>query len=226
MKKASQYFSGEHKKAIEEAIARAEQQTSGEIVPVVASVSGRYDRAEDIFGLLFAMLVLSTVWIMTQQVVPAEGQWLDEVKTAITLPWALLAMLLGFIAGATVATFFPALRLPFVAKQEMQEEVERSAAEAFHRFRIRGTQASTGVLIYVSLYERQVRVIGDAAISEKLAQSQWDEVCSLVVAGMKSGEPAKGLEDAIAQCGSLLAEHFPTQADDQNELPNTLHLID
>ena len=108
----------------------------------------------------------------------------------------------------------------------MREEVGRKALEAFHQFRIRGTQGATGVLIYVSLYEHNVRVLGDEAISEKLKQQDWDDVCNLVVEGMKSKQPAEKLVEAIEICGQLLAEHFPIEEDDQNELPNKLQLID
>lgn len=226
MKKASNYFSDENKKIIEDAIARAESKTSGEIVPVVASVSGRYDRSEDIFGVLFSLILLTTAWLTTQEITPIAGQWESEVKTVITLPWALAIIFLGFIVGAILASFFPVLRLIFISKKEMREEVGRKALEAFHQFRIRGTQGATGVLIYVSLYEHNVRVLGDEAISEKLKQQDWDDVCNLVVEGMKSKQPAEKLVEAIEICGQLLAEHFPIEEDDQNELPNKLQLID
>ncbi len=226
MKKASNYFSDEDKKIIEDAIARAESNTSGEIVPVVASVSGRYDRSEDIFGVLFSLILLTIAWLYTQEITPIDGQWESEVKTVITLPWALAIIFLGFIVGAILASFFPVLRLIFISKKEMREEVGRKALEAFHQFRIRGTQGATGVLIYVSLYEHNVRVLGDEAISEKLKQQDWDDVCNLVVEGMKSKQPAEKLVEAIEICGQLLAEHFPIEEDDQNELPNKLQLID
>ena len=73
----------------------------------------------------------------------------------------------------------------------MNEEVERGAAEAFHRFRVRTTNEGTGVLIYVSLFEHRVRVIGDDAISRKLGQSDWKEIRDLITNGMRSGRPAE-----------------------------------
>ena len=225
MKKASKYFSDDKKKLIENAIAHAESNTSGEIVPVVASVSGRYDRAEDVFGILFSMLLLTITWLYTQETNPIEGQWGSEIITLITLPWSLAIIFFGFIVGAALATLFPVLRLIFISKKEMQEEVERKAQEAFHQFRIRGTQGATGVLIYVSLYEHSVRVLGDEAISTKLKQENWDEVCDLVVEGMKSRQPVERLIEAIELCGQLLSEHFPIAENDRNELPNKLQFI-
>jgi putative membrane protein len=226
MKKASNYFSDENKKLIEEAIERAESYTRGEIVPVVASVSGRYDRSEDIFGVIFSLILLTIAWLTTQEVIPISGQWETEVTTFITLPWAVGIIFLGFIMGAILASFFSALRLIFISKKEMQEAVHRKAQEAFHHFRIRGTQGAKGVLINVSLYEHSVRVLGDEAISEKLTQQDWEVVCNLVVEGMKSKQPVDKLVEAIELCGQLLAQHFPIEEGDQNELPNKLQLLD
>ncbi|HFD13553.1 MAG TPA: hypothetical protein ENJ32_13960, partial [Crenotrichaceae bacterium] len=199
--------------------------TSGEIVPVVATASGRYDRAEDIVGLLFAMILLSIAWLSTQESIAINGQW-EGIKTAtLSLPLALIVIFTGFVTGTMLAGYFPVLRLPFISKKEMQEEVQIKAAQTFQLLRLRNTQAATGVLIYVSLYERMVSIIGDDAISEKLSQDDWDQVCAIVVNGMKSGKPHTALEEAVAQCGKLLSQHFPRQDNDENELPNKLHLV-
>ncbi len=225
MKKATKYFSNVAIQSIEDAIAQAEQNTSGEIVPVVATASGRYDRAEDIVGLLFAMILLSIAWLSTQESIAINGQW-EGIKTAtLSLPLALIVIFTGFVTGTMLAGYFPVLRLPFISKKEMQEEVQIKAAQTFQLLRLRNTQAATGVLIYVSLYERMVSIIGDDAISEKLSQDDWDQVCAIVVNGMKSGKPHTALEEAVAQCGKLLSQHFPRQDNDENELPNKLHLV-
>ncbi len=81
-------------------------------------------------------------------------------------------------------------------------------------------------MIYISLYERMVRVVGDDAISEKLGQEDWEDVCQSVLSGMKSGNAATALNEAILKCGVLLSQHFPNDPDDQNELANELKIID
>jgi uncharacterized membrane protein len=71
-----------------------------------------------------------------------------------------------------------------------------------------------------------VRVVGDDAIEAKLTPQDWQAVCDLVVAGMKTGQAAEGLEGGIRKAGELLSRHFPIRPDDVDELPNTLVLID
>lgn len=226
MKRASQFFSEDERKMINQSVEEAESNTSGEIVPVVATASGRYDRAEDLFGLLFAMTLLVICWVFFQKIRPIEGDWTSGQTLTLGLIPILFIVGGGFVLGAVLATYFPFLRLPFITAQEMREEVERRAAEAFHHFRVRKTTASTGILIYVSLYERMVRVLGDDAINEKLEQKDWDEVCRLIVEGIRSKRAADGLRHAILKCGELLSSHFPIQPDDVNELSNELRIID
>ena len=225
MKKASAWFTESDRKALAEDIARAESATTGEIVPVVATTSGNYDRAEDLFGLVFALISLSVYWLL-RGVAPFGSKWSSGPAEGLSLPVVLSIVVVASIVGAVLATAIPSLRTPFIPKSEMGKEVERRAAEAFHRFRIRNTAGATGVLIYVSLFEHAVRVFGDNAINEKVDQKTWQEICDLVVDGIRKGEPAGGLSAGILRCGEVLARHFPIDPGDKNELVNTLHLID
>jgi putative membrane protein len=226
MKRASRFFSDADQASISEAIAAAEGRTSGEIVPVVATDSGRYDRAEDLFGAVVALVALIASWILFQGVRPVEGDWASGQTIVLGLLPLVLIVAVGFALGALLSTRLPVLKLAFLSGREMQDEVERSASEAFYRFRVRRTAGGTGVLIYISLFERMVRVMGDEAIAEKLDQGAWDEVRDLVIDGLRNGRPTEGLQQAIALCGDRLAEHFPIQPDDVNELTNELRIID
>ena len=226
MRRASKYFTETERDSIAAAVRDAETKTSGEIVPVLATASGRYDRAEDLFGLAFAIAVLVVCWILFQEVRPVEGDWASGQRLALGLIPVLLIVFVGFSLGAALSTWLPGLKLPFLTRREMEAEVERSAAEAFQRFRLRGTAASTGVLIYVSLFEHTVQVIGDDAIASKLSQDDWREVRDMVIEGIRSRRPADGFRQAISRCGELLARHFPVEPGDVNELTNELRIVD
>ena len=224
MNKASSLFTDEDKAAVEKAIAAAEKMTSAEIVPVVATASGRYDRAEDIFGFVLSLIALSLYWLLVQ---PSVGTSWSTDGTGQPLLWPVLIILIvAFVIGASMATVLPSLRLPFISKQEMQEEVERRARETFQRQRIRATDNSNGVLIYLSLYEHMVHVVGDDAVNEHISGSDWQQVTEIIVQAMKSNQPTEGLVEAIAHSGRMLKEYFPYHENDRNELANGLGLID
>jgi len=226
MTPASKFFSEEERKTIASAVAEAERRTSGEIVPVVATASGRYDRAEDLFGLVVALLALALSWNFLQDIRPVAGDWASGQTLTLGLVPLLLIVGGGFVLGTVAATAWPVLRLPFILKGEIRQEVARSAAEAFRQFRVRKTAAGTGILIYVSLYERVVQVLGDDAIGEKLRQEDWDAVRDLVIEGLRTKRAAEGLARAIGKCGELLNRHFPSRPGDINEIPNELRTID
>ena len=226
MKTASQTFTEESRMKIRDAVAFAEKKTSGEIVPVAATASGRYDRAEDIFGFLVAIVTLGAAWLLFGADVPAGDFDQPFMTTRLSLPVALILLVVSFSAGAALATWFPWLRLPFITKTEMTMEVERAAAAAFHSLRVSGAKSRTGVLIYVSLYERMVRVIADEAIANQVDQSVWEEVVRLVVNGMVMDSPAEGFAAAIHKSGEILSGPFPRPADDVDEISNELRLLD
>lgn len=224
MKTASAIFSAEDKRAVEAAVAEAERMTAGEIVVVVATISGRYDRAEDLFGLLFGLIALSVAWLLFQDV--TQAAWSATPTPVLGLPATAGILIGGFVIGAALATRFPTLRLPFIARAEMVEEVERRSLEFFQRQRIRNTSGNTGVLIYVSLYEHVVKVIGDDGVAVQFSIDSLEDICSLVVDGLRQGRPADGLCRAVKKTGELLAPHLPPAVGSTNEIANQLILID
>jgi len=226
MKSASQIFTKEEITNIETTIAEVEKQTSGEVVPVIATSSGRYDRAEDLFGFLLSLVVLGISWMWFQDINTSINTWTHNSVFNLNLFTMITILIISFFIGMGLASHFPLLRLPLISTQEMQEEVEGSARETFQRLKIRNTNNAAGILIYVSLYEHRVHIIGDDTISAKLSQSDWQAVCDTIISGFKNNTPAQGLHDGILTCGELLSLHFPITPDDKNELANTLHFID
>ncbi|MHC4547132.1 MAG: TPM domain-containing protein [Planctomycetota bacterium] len=226
MQRAGDMFDAGQRERISRAVAVAERGTAGEIVPVVATASGRYDRAEDLCGLTVALLALIAVWLGFQEVRTEERGWAPSLVPAVGLVTVLLVVAIGFVLGAALAGRLPLLRRAFLREREMREEVERAAAAAFQQFRVRRTAAATGIVLYVSLYERMVRVVGDDAIAAKLGRADWEGVRDRVLAGLREGQAAEGLVAGIEAAGELLRRHFPVAADDEDELHNELRILD
>lgn len=226
MKKATSLLTDDEIRSIEAAIADVEKNTSAEVVPVIASASGRYDRAEDLFGFLFSLIVLGCTWGWIQGLAPVVDTWGASTASRLPMAVALAVLVVSFFMGMSLASHFPVLRLPLITKREMQEEVERRARETFQQLKIRKTEDATGVLIYVSLYEHMVHVVGDDTINAKLTGEDWQALCDTIISGFRRGKPEEGMRKGILRCGELLASHFPVAPDDANELVDTLYLID
>lgn len=120
---ATEFFTKPEVAAIEAAVTAAESTTTAEIVPVVATVSGRYDRAESTFGLLFALGCLLIFWLFFQDIQPVQANWAPGYELRIDLIAILLIVVVGYIAGLLLANYVPVLRRPFVGQGEMAAEV-------------------------------------------------------------------------------------------------------
>lgn len=224
MKQASQLFSDEQRKQIDRAVAEAEGKTSAEILPVVATSSGRYDRPEDIAGLWLAMIaVVAAMQLPTAQI--ESGSWggpAGWVRPLIVVA----AGVVGFFAGAVIAARVGWLRRLFTPGQQMRDEVAARARAVFFDGRVHHTSGRTGLLVYVSLYERMAVILADQSVLEKLGQESLDALCGKLTQSLRQGNPTEAICRTIAAAGERLAPVLPRADDDINELPDALITLD
>jgi putative membrane protein len=193
------------KTRIAEAIRVAEAKTSGEIFCVVAHQSSDYRLVPLAWAAALALLV------------PAPMIYLTLWPASIIY----LVQLVAFIAAA-LALSLPAVRFHIVPRRTQHERAHTEALRQFFAQGLHQTEKRTGVLIFASLAERYAEIVADAGINAKVTPQVWDQAIAALVAGMKEGRPGDGFVAAIAQCGAVLAEHFPPGALDRDELPNRL----
>jgi uncharacterized membrane protein len=98
----------------------------------------------------------------------------------------------------------------------------RAAVQAFEGLGMTKTRERNGVLFFVSVRDRRVAVIGDAAIHVRVPEDFWAGVVRAIETRFAEGRFADGLVEGIAAAGEKLAEHFPPRAGDVNELPDSL----
>jgi putative membrane protein len=195
---------------IADAIQKAEAQTSGEIVPMLVRRSSAVGHVP--FLLAFIMLPLLFVAHLE------SSRFLGFTpQPAWLLAEACLAILLGELLAR-----LPLAQRWCVPKHDRAAAVENRALVEFHLAGLDKTSGATGVLIFISLMERQVVVLADKGIASKLPMDTWKDVVDLTLAGIKQGGLGQGLSQAILRCGELLKPHFPIKPDDVNELENKL----
>ncbi len=100
-------------------------------------------------------------------------------------------------------------------------EVKR-AEKVFTSLKMHETKERNGVLIYVSVFNRKIAVVGDIGIHQKLGDEFWQKVVNELIKKFKANDKAKALLDCIRECGEQLAKFFPRKEDDTNELSNTI----
>jgi putative membrane protein len=190
--------------AIEEAIARAEKKTSGEIVVMVTRASARYFAVGVMWAALIALivpLILFTNWPVEQ----------------------IYAVQLVVFAVALALILWDPLRFALVPQSVKRAQAHKKAVEEFLAQNLHTTKGHTGLLIYVSFAEHFAGLIADNAIDKKVSQETWEEVIRGLTDHLKRGEYERGLISSVEACGKLLAKHFPPGRQDADQLPN--HLI-
>jgi putative membrane protein len=205
----------EEKNQISEAIKRAESLTSGEIVPVFRDRSGRYEEARwrgSIFSITIALFLLLFF---------ERAQW---NAAPFTTPFTAIMLFVAGLAGYFTFHLGPAfLQRMIIGKRAMKEQVNQAAFTAFVQKEIFRTKDRTGVLIFISEFERHVVVIGDSGIHAHVKEGEWNAIVKIIVTGLRSGNMAKGVIQAVEACGAILEKSsLPRQPDDQNELPDII----
>jgi uncharacterized membrane protein len=93
----------------------------------------------------------------------------------------------------------------------------QQAIKVFKRLGMHKTAARSGVLVYVSVTDRKVAVIGDRGIHERLGEAYWRGLVAAVRERMRQ-QSRDGLIHAIAEVGRELGRHFPRRPGDNKEL--------
>lgn len=225
MQRASTLFCADQRQKIQETVAQAETNTSCEIVPVVASASGRYDRAEDVLGLWLATIAAIMVWTLYPRTTEETGDWagtsFDSGLVALVA-----SIVVAFLIGAVLGSQIGWLRRLFTPSDQMTDEVAARARQAFFDRRVHHTSGATGLLIYVSLFEHRAAILADQEVLEKLGQAKLDELCNQLTDGLHQGHPTEAICAVIEAAGQQLAGVLPRAEGATNELPDALVLID
>jgi putative membrane protein len=116
------------------------------------------------------------------------------------------------------------VRIALTPPWRKRDRVHRAAVAQFLAHNIHQTRARTGVLLYLSLAERRAEVVADRGIYDKVDPTVWTETTADLIKGARDGRLGDGFAAAIARAGALLAQHFPPQAGDDDELAN--HIIE
>ncbi|MEQ9230488.1 MAG: hypothetical protein RIF46_07370, partial [Cyclobacteriaceae bacterium] len=138
-----------------------------------------------------------------------------------------LIVISAAVVGYGLPVLFPILKRGLISESRKMEMVGLKAQEAFLQEQVFATKERVGILIFVSRLERQVMVIGDKGINERVEPKDWEEVISLVINGMKNQRISDGLVNAINHCKEiLLSKGFVRKDSDTNELSDDFRIRD
>ncbi|AAK02868.1 TPA: TPM domain-containing protein [Pasteurella multocida] len=104
-------------------------------------------------------------------------------------------------------------------KAQVNTGFER-ALQIFDELGMQATEAHNGVLIYVAFRAHQCAIIGDQGIHQYVGDAFWQQQCDLMISHFRQNAYTQGIIVAIDNIAKELANYFPIQPDDKNELDN------
>ena len=201
-------ISNNDKKQIRELITDAEKRSNSELVPMIVGRSDNYPAAQWRSAIIVSFLFSLGLYFSPLTIInPIYFLW-------IQIPGLLLGYYLGTIPRFT--------RL-LITNKEVEYEVTQRAIEAFFEHNLHTTEKHNGVLIFVSILERKIKIITDVGVKQKVDQKIWDEIIYAFTEKVQKGEIADALKDAIDAASHVLENYFPADGKSKNnELKNDI----
>lgn len=213
--------------AIGEAVCEAEKSTHGEIAAALTPASHDYSFWELLLSVAVGAVVCAVLTMFSGSIFTwAQGLFWADVPV-----WFVPGFVGGLSFIAIVLCFWianlPSIDRLIIPKKYRSLAVYRRALRHFIESGVYDTKEQSGILIFVSLLEREVRIIADRGICSKIEQAQWDEIAAELAVGFtKDASSRDGFIYAIEQCGRLLSIHFPARKENPNELHDSLEILE
>lgn len=197
-------------KNLENVILECEKKTAGEIRLIIARRSSAVGHVAPLIAAFLGFILVSLMW-------------------ALHLPysyWTLGGSLLAIICVAYGVSHLDFVRRWLTPKEDLASQVWNRAQREFYGAGMEQTRDRTGILLFLSLMERQAVVLADRGIAGKLPNETWVQVVQEALDGAKKGYWEPSLQAALEHCGKLLAQHFPVRPGDHDELTNRVLVLD
>ena len=205
--KNSAILSPEQELTVQEAVSRAESSTSGEIVPMLVHCSDEYREA----ACQAATVIAATLSLSLALTFRDTSIW-------FFLPVAFLL----YFPTLVVVRRLPRLKLAFTPAARISDIVRDKAIFAFYEEGLHRTREQNGILIFISMMEHKVWILGDHAINAVIPAERWVSLASRLSTGIRQGTMTQSLTEVITEVGNILQQHFPSRSDDTNELPDLI----
>lgn len=208
-----QTLNDQERKHLDQSIAEAEKRTGAQIVLAVIERSDSYPELPWKAFALGASLAGFAAVI------------LDMLRPGWTSSFAaLLAVTTALAAGAACAllcVFVPGFGRLFLSAHRAGAEVRQHAQALFLTHELFATHQRTGVLLLVSLFERQVVILPDTGLHKRLGQDAMQKIIARMSVALASGQFARALEDGLDSLEQVLSSAAPAGSG-ENELPNNI----
>jgi putative membrane protein len=202
---ARPFLTDESKAALSEAVQAVEACSSAELVVAVRPRAGSYLHADLIWGILAGLAALAVL---------LYSRW------EFDLVWFLIdPLIVGALVGLA-ASRSDAMRRVFTRPVTRRARVEAAAKATFVERRIHGTTGRTGILLYVSVLEREAAFVVDVGVEALAATDAWKKAVSEIEEAVRQGADGVAVAARLRDLEVLLGPALERSSTDVDELPN------
>ena len=199
---AQNFLTTEEQDKITAEVQQVEQTTSGEVVVMVVSKSHNYPAATITGSVFFA---LPSALLLNTLIGPA--MWIGSQNLWLFL--ALFAIL--YLLFFPLASRSDRIKRFFLNPKQVEAEVQEGAITAFFTERLYKTEKENGILLYISVIEQKVWILGDRGINTIIEENTWDNIVSELTLGIKNKNRCEAICEAVKKTGKILRVHLPAQ---------------
>ena len=202
---ARPFLNDEAKRALTGAVEAVEAGSSAELVVAVRDHSGSYLHAALLAGVLAAVATL---------VVLLFSPWPFDLVWFVVDP-LLVGLLAGFLTSRS-----PVLCRLLTSETERRRRVETAARALFVEKRVHGTAGRTGLLLYISILEREAELVVDLGVETLAGTEAWRRAVDDVREAVRRGEDGIAVAGKVHGLAAVLSPVLARQAGDIDELAN------
>jgi putative membrane protein len=203
------FFASDYQEELDIAIQELESKSSVELVTVIYQECDNYRDIELWGGIFLAFMAL-----VVKFMVPA----------VIHIYAILFGTLLFFSLGIGLVKRMPNLKYTLLNKKRMRRQAEIMARAIFQKAHIHRTSQHTGVLLFISTFERQAVLLWDIGVDIELTIDELDKLQFQFSEIFNTPDPPQALLAKIRASIPVFESHLPVQPNDINELPNHLQV--
>ncbi len=191
-----------NKDKVKNCIEKIENKTRAEIVPAILKSSDKYPATYYRSGLFFSSFFFITSFLIFHE-------------------WRLKALIVGYILGLLLC-FIPFVKRLFIFRPELEEETLQKAYEVFLEHKIHQTKNRSGVLVFLSVFEKRAIILADKNINEVVAENTWIKKIDLLIEEIHEKSLEEGFLNCLNDVGAILIQNFPGNNKNENELRDDL----
>lgn len=102
-----------------------------------------------------------------------------------------------------------------------QEPLQR-AVSIFNELGMDQTELQNGVLIYIADEDHQAAIYAGKGIHQQVEDDYWSTILDQLITHFKKQEFEQGIQETVRRVGQKLADLFPTDGRDTNELSDEI----